>query len=308
VSGARNANAPNLVFVMGQLGEPYQTLVACGAKVEAKAKGANLKVVGPAQFDPTLQIPVLNAALADHPAAVLIIPTDPVALYAPLKQAVARGTKVILVNIGLKNEDIASSAIVGADYKEGGISADLLAKQVGYKGKVALITFTPGQSTVTDNRWHGFEAEMKKLVAAHPGLDYVGAQATIHNPTDGAAVFSALLSKYPDLAGVTTTFTFATDAVATGISERHVAGKVKMVGFDPSPAAAADVQQGIIQVLIAGQPRQQGQLSVDEALDAIQGKTVPKTVPSGFTAITKADLNTPAMQALIYKPPAPGTC
>jgi ribose transport system substrate-binding protein len=202
----------------------------------------------------------------------------------------------------LKNEDIASSAIVGSDYSGGKQSADILAKQVGYKGKVAVITFTPGQSTVTDNRWHGFEAEIKKLQKAHPGLQYVGAQASVHNQTDGASIFSALLSKNPDLAGVMTTFTFATEAVATGIRNRHVAGKVKMVGFDSSEAAVSEMQQGLIQVLLAGQGRKQGKLAVDAVLDSIQGKKVPKTLPTGFTAFTKADLSKPATQLLIYKP------
>jgi ribose transport system substrate-binding protein len=300
-SGSAHQASPNLVFILGQKGDPYQMTMACGAEQEAKAKGVHLTVQGPTAFDPTLQIPIVNAVVATHPAAMLVLPTDPVALYVPLKQAQRAGIKIVLENTGLKNRDVAVTSIVSPDLQGGKMAADLLAKEVGYKGKVAVITFTAGQSLVTDGRWHGFEAEIKKLEKSHPGLKYLGPQFAAHNGTNAASVFSALYSKNPDLAGVLSTFTFATQALATGIRNNHVAGKVKVVGFDPDQASLNALKGGIVQILIAQQGIRQGQLGVDAALASLAGKSLPKFTQTGFTPFTKKTMNTPTVQKLLYK-------
>src|SRR5262249_3920795 len=80
-SGGSQANSGNkkLALVPGVANEPFYISMQCGAEEEAKAEGYTLQTQAPAQFDATLQEPIVTALAASKPAALLIAPTDDVA-------------------------------------------------------------------------------------------------------------------------------------------------------------------------------------------------------------------------------------
>jgi ABC-type sugar transport system substrate-binding protein len=79
------------------------------------------------------------------------------------------------------------------------------------------------------------------------------------------------------------------------------AGKVKIVGFDAEPDEITALQQGTVQALIAQSPYTIGTNAVDQAVAALSGKPTTKKIGTKFTIITKANLNSAASQAAIYK-------
>src|SRR4051794_24192711 len=283
-----------MTLIAGVKGDEFYITMNCGAQAKAKELGVTLDFQGPDKFDASLQTPVVNAVAAKKPDAVLVAPTDTKAMYAPIKQLADGGTKVALVDTTLEQADFAVSQIASDNEGGGKAAADTLGKLIGGKGKVFVVNVKPGIST-TDARGKGFEAGAKAA-----GLTYVGQQYDDDDPAKAAAVTKAALAKNPDLKGIFATNLFSAEGAASGIREAGKLGKVKIVGFDAGPKQVEDLKNGIVQALIAQKPAEIGADGVQQAYNALTGKPTEKQIGTGFTSITKDNLDQNA--DALYKP------
>jgi ribose transport system substrate-binding protein len=282
-----------MTLIAGVKGDEFYITMNCGAQAKAKELGVTLDFQGPDKFDPSLQTPVVNAVAAKKPDAVLVAPTDTKAMYAPIKQLSDNGSKVVLVDTTLDQPTMAVSQIASDNLKGGQTAASELAKLIGGSGKVMVVNVKPGIST-TDARGKGFEQGAKEA-----GLDYIGQQYDDDDPAKAASIVNATLSKHPDLKGIFAANLFSAEGAATALKQSGKLGKVKIVGFDAGPKQVQDLKAGLVQALIAQQPAQIGKDGVDQALAALNGKPTTKEIGTGFSVITKDNLD--ANQAALYK-------
>jgi ribose transport system substrate-binding protein len=295
-SGSSSSSAKKnykMTLIAGVKGDEFYITMNCGAQAKAKELGVTLDFQGPDKFDAGLQTPVVNAVAAKKPDAVLVAPTDTKAMYAPIKQLADAGTKVALVDTTLEQADFAVSQIASDNEGGGKAAADTLAKLIGGKGKVFVVNVKPGIST-TDARGKGFEAGAKAA-----GLTYVGQEYDDDDPSKAAAVTKAALAKNPDLKGIFATNLFSAEGAATGIREAGKLGQVKIVGFDAGPKQVEDLKKGTVQALIAQKPAEIGADGVEQAYNALTGKSTEKKIGTGFTSITKDNLT--ENQDALYK-------
>jgi ribose transport system substrate-binding protein len=283
-----------MTLVAGVKGDEFYITMNCGAQEKAKELGVTLDFQGPDKFDASLQTPVVNAVAAKKPDAVLIAPTDTKAMYAPIKQLADGGAKVALVDTTLEQADFAVSQIASDNEGGGKEAAKTLSELIGGKGKVFVVNVKPGIST-TDARGKGFEEGAKEA-----GLTYVGQEYDDDDPAKAAAVTKAALAKNPDLKGIFATNLFSAEGAASGIREAGKLGKVKIVGFDAGPKQVEDLKNGIVQALIAQKPAEIGADGVQQAYNALTGKPTEKQIGTGFTSITKDNLEENA--DALYKP------
>jgi ribose transport system substrate-binding protein len=269
-SSSGGGGGKKLTLVAGVKGDEFYITMNCGAQAEAKKLGVSLDFQGPDQFDPTLQTPIVNAVAAKKPDALLIAPTDSKAMYAPIKQVASAGSKVVLVDTTLDQADFAVSQIASDNEAGGRAAAQGLAKLIGGKGKVFVVNVKPGIST-TDLRAKGFEEEAKKL-----GLDYVGVDYSQDQPDKAAAIVKAQLAKNPDLKGIFATNLFSAEGSASGLKEAGKQGAVKIVSFDAGPKQVKDLQDGILQALVAQKPGDIGAQGVQQAVAALKGGATHK--------------------------------
>ena len=75
---------------------------------------------------------------------------------------------------------------------------------------------------------------------------------------------------------------------------------VKIVGVDAGHDQVAQLKEGTVQALVAQQPALIGQYGVDAAVAALDGTSVPKSVQTGFTVITKDNIDGDGKQ-YVYK-------
>ena len=273
-----------MTLIAGVKGDEFYITMNCGAQAKAKELGVTLDFQGPDKFDAGLQTPIVNAVAAKKPDAVLVAPTDTKAMYAPIKQLADGGAKIALVDTTLEQADFAVSQIASDNEGGGKAAADTLAKLIGGKGKVFVVNVKPGIST-TDARGKGFEAGAKAA-----GLTYVGQEYDDDDPSKAAAVTKAALAKNPDLKGIFATNLFSAEGAATGIREAGKLGQVKIVGFDAGPKQIEDLKKGTVQALIAQKPAEIGADGVEQAYNALTGKSTEKEIGTGFTSLTKDNL------------------
>jgi ribose transport system substrate-binding protein len=282
-----------MTLIAGVKGDEFYITMNCGAQAKATELGVSLDFQGPDKFAADLQTPVVNAVAAKKPDAVLVAPTDTKAMYAPIKQLSDNGSKVVLVDTTLEQSDFAVSQIASDNLGGGKAAADTLGKLIGGKGKVFVVNVNPGIST-TDARGKGFEEGAKAL-----GLTYLGQQYDNDDPAKAASIVKAVLAKNPDLKGIFATNLFSAEGAASGVREAGKLGQVKIVGFDAGPKQVEDLKKGTVQALIAQKPGEIGADGVQQAYNALTGKPTEKKIGTGFTSLTKDNLD--QNQDAVYK-------
>ena len=276
----------DIALLQGVVGDQFYITMQCGAQEEAAKLGVKVNTQGPQKFDPTLQKPILDSIVASKPDALLVAPTDVQALQQPLQQAAAAGIKVVLVDTTTADPSFATSAI-SSDNEGGGAAAFDAIKQLHPDGgKVMVMGLEPGVST-TDARAKGFEDAVK----ADPKFNYVGVQFSHNDPATAAQLIGAQLQRDPDLVGVFAVNLFSAEGAATGIKQAGKSGQVQVVGFDAGPNQIQALREGTVQALVAQDPGAIGRFGVDEAVTALDGGQNTPNVQTGFTIITKENLD-----------------
>jgi len=291
----------NVVLIPGLTTDPFYITMGIGAKAEAAKLGVNLIWKGATQFEPTLQIPVVNATLATHPSALLIAPTNDVSLYGPMDAYVKAGIPVITVDTTLaaKYLSILTGSVTSDNYQGGEAAAKAIAAKAHDTGDVAVINVEPGVST-TDARQSGFLAQMK----SYPHMKVVATEYDQDSETTAESDARALILAHPSLVGIFGTNLYSAEGAGKGVAAAGKKGVVFVAGYDAEPPEVALLRQGVIQILVAQNPAEEGMLGVEWAYDALTGKkslipTHQIMLPN--VVMTTQDINQPDVAKYIYK-------
>lgn len=291
-----SSDAKTITYLPGVAGDAFYISVGCAAKAEAKKLGVKLNIQAPQKWDATLQRPILDAATAKHPAALIVTPTDESALQHSLDQAKGDGIKVVLSDTTTKDPSVAVAAVSGDDLKVGNLAFQALQKAHPDGGKILVINSAPGVST-GELREKGF----KEAAAADPKFKYLGQQFAQDDNAKAAQLTAAALQKDPDIIGIFGTSGNETQGAATAVRQAGLKGKVTVVGVDAYPSQVEAMRAGDVQVLIAQDVDKIGQEQVLQAYNAIKGKPVEKKVLATARVVTPDMLDTPEGQAALYK-------
>ncbi len=299
-SSSPGASAPaakkNLELIVGTKNDDFYVTMECGAKQEARRLGVNLTVNGPADFSVPEQKPIIDAALASKPDALLIAPTDSAALDPDLTQVKSAGIKIVFVDTASASSSLGVSRISSNNAQGGQIAADNLAQQIGGKGTVAVISVNPGVST-TDARIQGFQREMK---AKYPGITVLSTQYDNDSSATAATQIEGDISAHPDLSGAFAANVLSAQGVATGVRSAGKSGKVKVATFDADPQQMQALQSNTIQLAIAQAPATEGADAVQQAVYALDGKPVTASIGTPLVAITRQNMNSSTVRPYVY--------
>ncbi len=287
-------------LVAGIASDAFYLTMKKGAQAAAKKLG-NVKVIftgSPAAFTPPTQIPFLNGAIARHPDAILIAPTDKTALIGPIQRAINAGIPVATVDTFI-TKPIAFTNVSTDNPAGGRAAADALVKAMGGSGEVAAISVNPGIST-TDQRRDGFASELKK----YPNVKYLGVQYCNDDQTKAARQTSALLAAHRNLKGIFAMNVVSGNGVTQAVKAAGKSGKVKLVEFDAGPPQVQALKAGTIDALIAQYPYGIGQLAVQLAYKYVTGHKsgIKKHYGTGSAIVTRENVNKPAIKKYLYTP------
>jgi ribose transport system substrate-binding protein len=287
-------------LVAGIASDAFYLTMKKGAEAAGKKLGVKVVFTGStAAFSPNTQIPFLNGAIARHPDAILIAPTDKTALIAPIQRAISAGIPVITVDTFI-SKPIAVTNISTDNVGGGKAAADALAKAIGGSGDVASISVNPGIST-TDQRAQGFAAQLK---AKYPKIKYLGVQYSNDDQTKASNETSALLNGNPNLKGIFAMNVVTGNGVTSAVTAAGKAGKVKLVEFDAGPPQVQALKAGTVDALVAQYPYGIGQMGVQMAYKWITGHRtgIKKHYGTGSAVVTKANVNSPSIKKYLYTP------
>lgn len=294
--GGGGAQGKKITLITGVKSDPFYITMTCAAQAEAKAKGFTFSADGSAQWDVSVQRPLIDSVGAAHPDGLMISPVDTEALTPSLKQIQSSGTKIALVDTSVTDTSVGITRISSDNEKGGQVAADALAKQMGEKGSVVVISVKPGIST-TDARIKGFTEEMAK----YPNIKVLPTLYDNDLPATAASQVQSTLAAHPDLGGVFAGNTNTGQGVASGLAQAGKQGTVKVAAFDAEPDEITALKNGTLQVLVAQDPAAIGTEAVDQLAAAFAGKSVQASIGTTMVAITKDNLNDPQVAKYVYK-------
>jgi ribose transport system substrate-binding protein len=305
VSSAVAQEDLTIALIPGLTTDAFYITMERGARHAADALGVELLFQGAPEFNPTLQVPVLDAVIARQPDAILIAPTDKVQLIEPLRQAVEAGIPVITVDTfiddgmyqdGSGDGDFPLAYIASDNVLGGRIAARALAEAIGGAGAVYVSNVKPGIST-TDQREEGFKLEMAEH---YPDITVLETQYNDDDANKAASQFEAVFARNPELAGVFGANLFSAVGAANGVRASGQSGVVRVVAFDAPQSIVNDIKDGLVDMAIAQHPAEIGYYGVMSAYAHLTGQSLPIAIGTGFTVIDASNVDDPEVQKFIY--------
>jgi len=301
---AAQENDLTIALIPGLTTDAFYITMRKGAEHAAEALDVELLFQGGPEFNPTVQVPVLDAMIARRPDAILIAPTDKQQLIGPLRQAHDAGIAVITVDTFIDDGayqdddgpgDFPLSYIASDNVLGGRMAARALAGAIGEEGKVYVSNVKPGIST-TDQREQGFKEEM----ADYPGVEVLETQFNDDDANKAASQLQAVFARNPDLAGVFGANLFSAIGAADGVKAVGRRGEIKVVAFDAPQRIVDDIKSGLIDMAIAQHPAEIGYYGVVTAYAVATGQSVPVAIGTGFTVMDASNIDDPEIRKFVY--------
>jgi simple sugar transport system substrate-binding protein len=271
-----------VVFVThGQSGDPYWSVVKNGMDDAAKTLGVKAEYLSPETFDMVKMAQMIDAAAASKPDGLVVSIPDAAALSDPVKNAVAAGIPVIVIDSGGSKltKELGGLLYLGQSEYEAGVTAGERVAKLGVK-KAVCINQEVGNSSL-DDRCNGFSKGL--------GVEVPVLQGVI-DPTEMKSRTLAYLNAHPDVEFMLGCGPTATEPALAALEELGMVGKVKLGTFDLSPAILQAILDGNVEWGIDAQQYLMGYVPVVMLDLKTKYKLAPVTdYPTGPGFVTKAE-------------------
>jgi ribose transport system substrate-binding protein len=109
-----------------------------------------------------------------------------------------------------------------------------------------------------------------------------------------------VLARNPDLAGVFGANLFSALGAANGVKQGGASGKVKVAAFDAPTAIVPQLKSGLVDIAIAQHPAEIGYFGVVCAHAVMNGQSIPTAIGTGFTVMTKDNIDDKMVSQFLY--------
>jgi ribose transport system substrate-binding protein len=249
----------------------------------------------PNETDYSRQLEILDSMLNRHVNGVVVAASDRTTLNASLDRAARENVPVVIFDSGVDSTNYVSFVATN-NFEAGKLGARKLAQLLGGKGTIAMIQNAPGSASTMD-RERGFK---EALAQEFPGLQLVAEQYSMSDRAKAMSAAENILTAHPQLDGLFASSEPSSVGAAQAVKSRGLVGKMKFVAFDSSEGLVADLNEGVIDALVAQDPFKMGYEAVRAVTDKLNGKTPDKKIDLSASVITKADLDKPEIKALLH--------
>lgn len=278
-------SSTNPVFLSGRQGAE-----AAAAEL-SKEHGVTVKIdwLTPPNEDGAVQAQRIAEAANSGANAILLSASDAGKVRGAVNEAVDRGVPVMTFDSDVPDSK-RFSFYGGDDVKMGSQVMEELAKQLGGKGKIAIIAGNQNAPNL-QARVRG----VREAAAKFPGITILNAFYHAETPQDAAAEVLRIKNAYPDVQGIAMIGGWAlfTRTLLTDLDPN----KIKIVSIDALPVELAYVDAGLAPVLFAQPTYSWGYVSVKTIFDHVYlKKDAPPKVMMELVRVSKENLGTWARQ------------
>jgi ribose transport system substrate-binding protein len=207
--------------------------------------GVRTEFVGPADYNINEMIAAIEQAITKQADGLIIMGWEET-LEPVIGKAMDEGIPVITVTADLPASDRLS--FIGIDnFDVGKKSAEFLAEQLNYEGKVAILRAV-GLPNV-QQRFEGFS----EVIESYPDMELVADLDHKNDSATAAQLVTGILLKHPDMGGIYAADGLSGPGVVAGLKDADMVGKVKVIASDREDAVLASIADGFIDATIIAQ-------------------------------------------------------
>ncbi|HEX8465609.1 MAG TPA: rhamnose ABC transporter substrate-binding protein [Abditibacterium sp.] len=307
-SGATSGNTASatgtkfkIVYIPKNTGNSYFEPVIAGFRKASEELGYDFTTVAPATAEATSQIPFIKQQVQRGVNAIAISPNSPDALKPVLKEAMAKGIKVVTIDADLEgNEDARDAVVLPVDFSIIGKSqVDLMSGLIGGKGDIAILSATT--DAPNQNFWiRGMKTTLKE--PKYTGMKLVEIVYGDDEPQKSQRETEALLTKYPKLRGIIAPTSVGLVAAAQALETAQAAKRVQLTGLGMPTQTRRFVQNGTITKLALWNPEEMGYTAA-YLIDGMLKGTIKPATGGSFKIGTRGERKFGKNNTVIAGPP-----
>lgn len=266
-------------FAVSTLENPFFVTMKDAAVAKAAELGVDLVVLD-AQDSAETQASQIEDLITRGVSLMIINPVDSDAVGTSVVACNDANIPVITVTRASNSGTVVQHLDI--DNKEAGrLDAEQLIKDLGGKGKVAILEGIAGSSSAID-REEGFKAALEGT-----DIEVVASLTANYSREEGATVTEDILQSNPELNAI-----YAhNDEMALGavraVAAAGRSAEIKIYGIDATDDALAAVQSGEMAATVQQQPDVQIQIALENAVKYLGGETLEPLVNIPLKLIVK---------------------
>ena len=241
--------------------------IHAGAAKAATELGVEILWKGPAREDDReAQIAEVENFVSRRVSGIVLAPTDDKALRLPVRNAVANGIPVLIIDSDLDSDDTVS--FVATDNYEGGrLAAERMVETLSGRGRVMVLRYMEGSAS-TMKREQGF----LDAVESAPGIEivssnqYAGATAeTAYQASENLLARFRTPEGELQVDGIYCPNESSAFGMLRALQDAGIAGEVKLIGFDASEQMVRALEEGEFDALVLQDPVNMAYLGVADS-------------------------------------------
>ena len=262
-----------VAFVPKLQGIPYfEAMNTGGKKAEADIPGLKWVYQGSTTADPAAQANIVRSLIQQKVDAIFVAPNDPNSMAPVLKEAADAGIKVGTTDTDAPDSVRSVFVQQATDEGIGKYTADTLAKAMGEKGTVGIVSC--GETAQNLNSWIAVEKTTFKNYPNIKVLDPVYAGEDMAKATKMA---TDLINAHQDLTGLIGQCSTSAPAVAEAVKTAGKIGKVFSVGVGTPKAMLPYLTDGSSSGSILWNVEDLGYLTAWAGAQLVAGKSFQPT-------------------------------
>jgi ABC-type sugar transport system substrate-binding protein len=285
-TGSAVAQEKEIAVMLPAAGDPYFKMKAYGYIDEGKKAGYTVNIYDAGGYgNLQKQVSQIEDVIQRKVAGIVLVPASSDGTVPVVEKAIAAGIPVVNDGIATKSDKI--TGFVGEpSYVMTELLAAYAADKLDGKGDLAMLS-GPSGLDLTRFRVDGF----KDYVGKFPGMKVVAEKFTSTATAEALTTMQDFLQSQPDIKAV---YAFNGPIAIGAVQALRAAGKkpgdVLVLTTDMEPETERLIKDGWIAATVVSQPVTMARLAVQRAIEAAEGKVIPKETLTQATMITKATM------------------
>jgi ribose transport system substrate-binding protein len=267
-----------------------------GAMRAAKERGVEIFYDAPEnEFDFIKQGQMVETFTDRKVDAILLAPADESGLVRPVKNAVAKNVKMVIIDSYLKYEDYVSF-VATDNYKAGYACGKKMAGLLAGKGKVLVVPYLDN-SPNTLRREQGFMSGLKESGPLINIVSFDQYSGSARRMDPGMA--KNLIARFGFADGIFCSHEQTSTAILDALRQTGKAGKIRLIGFDLNSELMDGFNKGAVDALALQDPYAMGYKGVNAAVDGLNKNKVSPRIDTDALLLTKENVKEPRIQELM---------
>ncbi len=255
-------------------------------------------VEGPESETETVrQVAIVHNAINRGVVAIVIAPCDPAALVPPLRRARYAGIPVVLIDSALADANLYATFLATDNQAAGELCAKEMIRRLGgpdKEGEIVVLSYVSGVGSETA-RVGAFRDYIRK----HSRLAVVDTYFSGSDIQTASEQTGDAIDSHPHVGGLFAANEPTAIGMGRAIRARGLMGRYVTVGFDRERHLQEMIRDGTIQGIAVQNPRRMGRLGVQAAIDAMDGKELPRFIDTGAMWVTRENIDSPEAAAVL---------